>query len=183
MDLYYDSSQQGKNQLRQLIAINYLRQKIERSTEMYNAMNSSRPRGVKKSRVDIRENRALFSMEEETAIPEAIRRYRDDSGKIISAEAYEAMQKNAHGIINGQPVPVHAPKVYASEMQDYVIYSDQIYISGIQTRLSSQQAYSDIAKILILKTFNFVQLISTDLCMNIALRLLEETPINQLHSF
>jgi len=115
---------------------------------MFNAMNSIGARGTKKSRVDLRENRALFSMEEETAIPVDIRRFRDDSGKIISAESYEALQKNTHASLNEQPVPEHAPKVYAKSMQEFIIYSDQLYISGIQTRLSLQQAYSDISEIL-----------------------------------
>jgi len=115
-------------------------------------MHSSRkdfgPRGAKKSRTEPRDRRDIFRLEEATAIPENIRRFRDDSGKIISAEDHAAMQNKPTVELNIAPVPEHAAKMYALSMETHTIYSDQIQISGIQSRLNFHQAYADIGEIL-----------------------------------
>jgi len=115
---------------------------------MHSSRKDSGPRGSKKSRTEPWENRDLFRLEEATVIPENIRRYRDDNGKIISAEEFAALQNKLPSALNIASVPEHAPKLYAQAMENHVIYSDQIYIGGIQSRLNFHQAYADIGEIL-----------------------------------
>jgi len=144
-DLYCDTSRHRQKRLFLQASIN---QQLNIRHSKMNSRKDTGPRGNKKSRTEFRDSREIFRLEEPTAIPESIRRYRDDIGKIISAEDFVALQNKPSAELNFAPVPEHASKLYAQAMESHVIYSDQIYIAGIQARLNFHQAYADIGEIL-----------------------------------